>query len=72
MATPCALFLFSVAFGPTWNVYAPSIGCESAEMTRHVTTYVPLASFGNDTATLLPFPSGCSGEPVTTRSCSPV
>jgi len=33
-----AFLSLSVAFDPTWNVYAPSIGCESAEMTRQVTT----------------------------------
>ncbi len=38
LATPCAFFLVSVALGPTWKVYAPSTGCESAEMTLQVTT----------------------------------
>src|SRR3954453_14961348 len=33
-----AFLSLSVAFDPTWNVYAPSIGCESDEMTRQVTT----------------------------------
>ncbi len=33
-----AFLSLSVAFDPTWNVYAPSTGCESAEMTRQVTT----------------------------------
>ena len=29
---------FTDPFAPTWNVNAPWTGCESAEMTRHVTT----------------------------------
>ena len=37
-ATPLAFLSLSVALEPTWNVYAPSIGCESLEMTRQVTT----------------------------------
>ncbi len=48
-----AFLSLSVAFDPTWNVYAPSIGCESAEMTRQVTTYVPSPIFGNDVVTTL-------------------
>ena len=66
-----AFFLLSVALAPTWNVNAPSTGCESAEMTRQVTTYVPSSSFGNDDRDLaLRAPFGCSGDPVTTRSRS--
>ena len=70
LATPCAFFLLSVARVPTWNVNAPSTGCESAEMTRQVTTYVPSSSSGSETATSLCVPPGCSGDPVTTRSRS--
>ena len=29
---------FTDPFAPTWNVNAPCTGCESAEMTRQVTT----------------------------------
>ena len=35
-ASPLAFL--TVAFAPTWNVNAPSTGCVSADVTRHVTT----------------------------------
>ena len=48
---------------PTRNVNAPSTGCVSAEITRHVTTYVPAPSFGRLACTVDPSPPGCSGVP---------
>ena len=53
---------------PIWKVKAPCTGCESAETTRHVTTYPPAGrSGGTFSDTALPFPDGWYGSPLSTR-----
>ena len=46
---------------PTWNVKAPWTGWESADTTRHATTYAPVGSVGTSVATTDPVPPGCAG-----------
>ncbi len=53
-------------FTPMENVNAPCTGWPSAEMTRHVVTYVPLPSFGTVTVTVAA-ESAWLGLPVTMR-----
>src|SRR5262245_23466995 len=50
---------------PTEKVKPPAIGCESAETTRHVTTYVPSLMLGTDAVTV-ELDSPCTGLPIAT------
>ena len=53
---------------PTLNTKAPCTGCESAEMTRHATTYVPFGRCGGrDMATAWLSPGGWCVPPRSTR-----
>ena len=54
---------------PTTNRTVPATGCESAEITRQLSTYVPSPSPGRRfTAIFVPSPPGCVGVPASTRS----
>ena len=53
---------------PTVNVNPPCTGWESAEMTRHVTTYAPVSRCGRLAATVWAGLFTWRGAPMSTRS----